>query len=748
MLPAVARLKRSLDLVIPFALLIAALFLWIDSGSAIRELRAIVFDSYQRLQPRPYLDPPVRIVDIDEPSLKALGQWPWPRDRLAALVDRLAEQGAATIVLDIILSEPDRTAPANLAKLWADRPDIDRIRSALALLPDPDAQLAGSLARAPTVVAFLLADNGSVQQLPRKAGFATAGDDPLLFVPSLAAAVPALPGFEAAATGYGSVNVVPDPDGRTRRVPLFFATGGELYPTLAAEALRVAQGASGYIIKSSGSSGELSFGRATGIVEVKIGAAIVPTDGNGTLLLYDSGHRPERFVSAASLLDGSSDSALIAGHIVLIGSSAEALKDLKPSPLDATMPGVEVTAQAIEQMIGRQFLHRPDWAAGAELLFLALFGTLVILATRRVGAVGSAVFALAACTIAAEFSWLAFKHKGWLVDPVFPVGVALLLYTSSSFLGYLRAEGERRQIRSTFGKYLSPVLVEELQRNPGRFKLGGEMRELTLMFMDIQGFTSIAEALDAQAVTRVINRFLTRMTGIIQDQDGLVDKYIGDCIMAFWNAPLDNPDHAIDALEAALAMRAELAQLNAAWAAEAAATAGNPIALKVGIGINTGRCSVGDMGSDQQVAYTAIGDTVNLASRLEGLTRAYGLDLVIGEATAAKLPGAPLIEIDLVRVKGRQQPLAIFTCPPPQPANGADRFTEFKAMHDRFLGHYRDGRWADAAAALGALTALAASEFPYLAGLYGLYDRRLAELRTTPPAADWDGVFVAATKRG
>ena len=257
---------------------------------------------------------------------------------------------------------------------------------------------------------------------------------------------------------------------------------------LAAEALRVAQGASGFVVKSSGSSGELSFGKATGIVEVKIGAAIVPTDGNGALLLYDSGHRPERFVSAASVLDGSNDPAQIAGNIVLIGSSAEALKDLKPSPLDATMPGVEVTAQAIEQMIGGQFLHRPDWAAGAELLFLAFFGTLVILATRRVGAVGSAVFALAACAVAVEFSWLVFKYKGWLVDPVFPLGVALLLYISSSFLGYLRTEGERRFVRTAFGQYVSPALLQQLTRRPDMLKVGGEERELTVLFLDIQGF--------------------------------------------------------------------------------------------------------------------------------------------------------------------------------------------------------------------------------------------------------------------
>jgi adenylate cyclase len=747
--PAVARLKRSLDLVIPFALLIAALFLWIDAGQAIRELRSIVFDSYQRLLPRPYLDPPVRIVDIDEPSLRALGQWPWPRDRLAALVDRLAEQGAAAIALDIILSEPDRTAPANLAKLWADRPDIAQIRRALAFLPDPDAQLAEALGRAPSVVAFLLADNGSVRKLTHKAGFATAGDDPLLFVPTLDAAVPALPAFEAAATGYGSVNVVPDSDGRTRRVPLFFATGGELYPTLAAEALRVAQGASGFVVKSSGSSGELSFGKATGIVEVKIGAAIVPTDGNGTLLLYDSGHRPERFVSAASVLDGSNDPALIAGQIVLIGSSAEALKDLKPSPLDATMPGVEVTAQAIEQMIGGQFLHRPDWAAGAELLFLAFFGTLVILATRRVGAVGSAVFALAACAVAVEFSWLVFRYKGWLVDPVFPLVVALLLYISSSFLGYLRTEGERRFVRTAFGQYVSPKLLQQLTRQPDMLKVGGEERELTVLFLDIQGFTSIAESLDPATLTRVMNRFLTPMTRIIQEEhEGTIDKYIGDCIMAFWNAPFDDPDHALDALEAVIEMREELARLNAAWAEEAKGTGQPPIHLRIGMGINTGRCSVGNMGSDQRFDYTAIGDTVNLASRLEGLTRAYGVDLVIGEATAAQLPGAPLLEIDLVRVKGRQRPLAIFTCPPQQSGNGADRFAELKALHDGFLVHYRAGRWGEAVAALAALTALATSDFPYLGGLYGLYDRRLAELRRAPPAANWDGVYVAATKSG
>lgn len=746
---ALARLRGSLDLVIPFALLLAALLFWIDAGQAIRELRAIVFDSYQRLLPRPYLDPAVRIVDIDEPSLKAIGQWPWPRERLAALVDRLAEQGAAAIALDIILSEPDRTGPANLAKLWQDRPDIEQIRRALAFLPDPDAQLAEALGRTPSVLGFLLADNGSATALAHKAGFATAGDDPLQFLPTLGAAVPALPAFEAAATGYGSVNVVPDSDGRTRRVPLFFASNGEIYPTLAAEALRVAQGASSFVIKSSGASGELSFGKATGIVEAKIGAAIVPTDGNGAVLLYDSGHRPERFVSAASVFDGTNDPAKIAGHIVLIGSSAEALKDLKPSPLDATMPGVEVTAQAIEQMIGGQYLHRPDWAAGAELLFLALFGIAVILATRRVGAVGSALFALAACAIAAEFSWIVFKYRGWLVDPVYPFGVALLLYIASSFLGYLRTEGERRFVRTAFGQYVSPALLQQLTRRPDMLRVGGEMRELTVFFLDIQGFTTIAESLDPEALTRLMNRFLTPMTRIIQEEyEGTIDKYIGDAIMAFWNAPTDEPDHALDALEAALAMRAELERLNATLAAEAAAAGTPPIHLRIGMGINTGRCSVGNMGSDQRFDYTAIGDTVNLASRLEGLTRAYGVDLVVGETTAAQVAGADLIEIDRVRVKGRQQPLAIFTAPPVKPANGADRFGELKTLHDAFLGHYRAGRWAEATAALVPLTALAAAEFPYLDRLYGLYDRRLATLRTAPPAADWDGVFVAATKAG
>ncbi|MGE3968518.1 MAG: CHASE2 domain-containing protein [Dongiaceae bacterium] len=741
-------LKRSLDLVIPFVFLFAALLLWIDEGTAIRELRAIVFDSYQRLLPRSYEAPPVRIVDIDEPSLKALGQWPWPRERLAELVDRLTAQGAAAVVLDILLSEPDRTGPARLAELWSDRPDIEAIRSALAVLPDPDRRLAEALAASPSVVAFLLAPNGGEIALPHKAGMATAGDDPVQFLPQLPRAVPALDIFTEAAQGYGSVNVVPDTDGVTRRVALFFAYRGEAYPTLGAESLRVAQGAGSYVIKSSGASGELSFGRQTGIAQVKIGGAIVPTDAYGALLLYDSGHRPERFVSASEVLAGTNDPAAIAGHIVLIGSSAEALKDLKPTPLDPTMPGVEVTAQAIEQMIGGQFLYRPDWAAGAELLFLLLFGTLIILATRRLGAIGSAIFAVAACMIAAEASWLAFKREGWLVDPLFPCGVAIALYISSSFLGYLRAENERRQIRTTFGKYLSPILVKELQRHPERFKLGGEVRELTLMFMDIQGFTSLAEKLEPETVTRIINRLLTRMTGIIQGEQGLVDKYIGDCIMAFWNAPLDVPNHARNALAAAVAMREELARLNVEWSHEAPANGDVAIDLKIGIGLNTGRCSVGDMGSDQQHAYTAIGDAVNLASRLEGLTRAYGVDLLIGESTAALLPDVPLLEVDLVQVKGRAQPLAIFTPAPAGPRNGADRQAELLRRHGELRTNYRSGRWAEAAAALADLEAIAAAEFPYLQALYGLYDRRLAEFRADPPPPEWDGVYRASTKSG
>jgi adenylate cyclase len=744
-------MKRWLDVLIPGLLLFAAVLLrlpafGVSDSPLLLELRNLVFDSYQRRLPRAYRDDlPVRIVDIDEESLRRLGQWPWPRTLLARLLDRLADAGAAVVTFDILFAEPDRLAPANLLSTWEDRPELADLRPLLSRLPDPDAELATSATRMKTVTAFALTrEPGRRKPAEKWGGGSEAGPDPRQFVPQFAGAITTLPAIEAAAQGNGSVNFLPDPDSTVRRAPLFSGLGGKLYPSLAAEAVRLAYGAPSYDIKAAGASGEWSFGQQTGIVAVRIGQPIVPTDEEGAIRLYDSGHRPERFIPAWRLLAHDFDPDAVAGQIVLIGSSAEALKDIKATPLAPIVAGVEIHAQVIEQILGGQFLQRPDWIEGAELLYLTGLGLVLILAIRLVGALWSLLLALAAAGGAIATSWIGFARFGYLIDPLYPCLAALLVYLSGSLIGYLKSESEKRFVRGAMGRYLSPVWVAELSRHPERLALGGETRELTVLFSDIRGFTHIAERLDAHALTQLINRFLTPLTQVIQDSRGFIDKYMGDCIMAFWNAPLDVPDHPQKAARAALAMRAELRRLNDVLAAEAAREGRDPIVLGAGIGVNSGRACVGNMGSEQRFDYSAIGDTVNIASRLEGLSRAYGVDIVIGEATARQLAGLALLELDQVRVKGRAAPLRIYAVLGDEQAAAAGDFATLATHHVAMLSAYRRQDWATARLELSACRSSGASP----AALYDVYERRIALYEGSPPPADWDGVFTATTKQG
>jgi adenylate cyclase len=756
-------MKRWLDLLIPFALLLAALVVRAEEGPGIARLRNLVFDSYQRFHPRPYADAGVTVVDIDEESLARIGQWPWPRSKLAELVTKLGQEGAAAVALDIILAEPDRMGPQNLLRLWPDNADQASLKAVLQNLPDPDLALARALASGPTVVAVALVNepvpSGSLLPMPRKAGISNAGDNAIPFLPAFSEAVRALPIFEEAASGYGAVNAVPDSDGVIRRLPLLSAYGEIIVPGFASEALRVALNSSTYQIKASGANNVLEFvDRGVSLVRIAghRGTAVIPTAGDSSVLLYDTGTQPSRFVPAWQILDQSADPSRIAGHIILVGSTSEGLKDLKPSPLSPTMSGVEVNAQILEQIVTGTYLKRPFWASDLEIAFLLLFGSALILIARRFSAIGGATVGVIGSVAAIAASWFAFTRQGWLVDPIFPVAVALLLYMVTTFLGYLRTEGEKRFIRDVFSQMLSPVLVEKLASQPEPPKLGGELRELTVMFTDLQGFTSIAEGLEPQDLTRLINRFMTPMARVIQDDHaGTIDKYMGDAIMAFWNAPLDLPDHARQAVEAALAMRAALAALNAELAKEAAEKGEGPMGLAFGIGVNTGPCSVGYMGSEQRKAYTAIGDAVNLASRLEGLTRMYGVDCVIGDGTARAVapaagngPSFALIEIDLVRVKGKQRPEPVHALIGDAALAAGAPFQELLAFHKSLIGAYRAQDWAGATEALARLHDQTERHFPGLMPLYALYRRRIEGYRGAPPPPAWDGVFEALGKTG
>jgi adenylate cyclase len=736
--PLLSALGRRLDLIAPLLVLIAALAVRMNEPPLVERLRNLAFDSYQRLMPRPVGEAPVRIIDIDEASLAQIGQWPWPRDILAQLVDRLSEAGAAAVAFDVLFAEPDRLSPQNLLQRWQHNSDIARLGEVIGKLPDPDAVLATALGKANSVVPFVLLNGPSRGKPQLKAGFSTAGDDALAFAPAFTGAVVTLPVLESAAKGNGSVTSIPDADGVIRRIPLVFRYEDKLYPSLAAEVLRVAQPDASYVIKSSGASGELSFGAHTGINHIRIGELIAPTDADGRVLLWDSGVHAARFFSAAKVLSRQFAQSAFDGQLVLIGTSVEGLKDVKSTPLSAAMPGVEIHAELLEQIINGQFLQRPDWAPAAELLLMVLLGGLLIFVLRLAGAMWSAVTGLAFAVGAVMISWFAFTRLGWLIDPLFPSFAALAVYLAGSAVGYARTEAERRWIRGAFGQYLSPVLVEKLTRQPDLLKLGGELRDLSIMFCDIRDFTALSERLDPHALTQLINSFLTPMSLLIQQKLGYVDKYIGDCIMAFWNAPVDVPDHAVQAVESALGMRAELVRLNQAWADEAQREQRPPIRLAIGMGINTGRCVVGNMGSEQRLAYTSMGDAVNLSSRLEGLSKAYGVDIVVGEESAAAAPGYNYVELDQVRVKGRQQPLRIFTLLNEAPAAAP------AAQHQAMIAAYRRQDWRGAAAALAACRAMA----PMLVALYELYERRISDYSTQPPPPDWDGVYVALTKTG
>jgi adenylate cyclase len=737
-------MRRYFDILIPILVLIAALTLRMQDGFVVIEMRNRVFDAYQHLRPRPYLQQPVRILDIDDESLRRVGQWPWPRDILARVLDRLTASGVAAIAIDILQSEPDRTGPRSLLEQWKARPDAAALGTLLAKLPDPDAEYAAALARSPSVIVFSLSQMAGGQEPDCKVGFSSAGaegDDARDYLLRTQGVTSALLEFEKSASGNGSVNAPADPDGIIRRVPLAVVYQDQICASLVAEALRVAEGAKSYIFKLAGANGEESWGARTGTTALRIGHEVVPVDSHGQMLLYDSGYQSDRFLPAWKTLEPVFDPTSVAGQVVFIGSTAEGLRDFKPTPLNPVSAGVEIHAQLLEQILGGQFLSRPDFADGAEIIFLLVFGLILIALLHRLGAFWSAVLTVA--TIAAAFAlcWFAFANYGMLYDPVYPSLSAVAIYISGSLLGYLRTERERRHVRQTFSMYLAPAVVEELTRRQAPVKLGGELRNLTVMFSDIRDFTKIAEKLDPQALTHLINSILTPLTAAIQDRRGTIDKYIGDCIMAFWNAPLDDPDQTHHALQSALAMREALAKVNRQLAEEAQKAGKTPIAVGVGIGLNSGPCSVGNMGSVQRVAYSALGDTVNLASRLESLTRAYGVDIIVGEETAAGARDMALLEIDRVRVKGRAQPLTIYTL---QSETRGPDFERLAATQDRFLAAYRAQDWTAASGELAACREMA----PDLGLLYELFANRIADYLQEPPPPEWDGVFTAASKTG
>lgn len=640
-----------LESLIPLLVLAAAVMFAYRDPLFVVALRESVFDAYQRLRPRAYQNVPVRIVNIDEESLNRLGQWPWPRSRLAELTQRLEHMGAAAIVFDMLFAEPDRTSPANLLRTWKNAPppsvwpdEVD----------DYDAELARAILGGPSVTGFALVPTAQTRLPRRMAGFAYVGGDPRPFLPCYRGAVTTMPLIEDAAAGNGALNVGIAAGGVIRRVPLLSVMDGEIYPSLSAEALRVAQNVSTYVIKMAGSAGETSFGGQTGVTHVRIGAYTVPTDSHGQVWVYYTEPRAERFVSAWEVFEGDEHAEAFRGAVVLIGSTATGLQDLHASPLGIAVPGVTIHARVIEQIMLGVHLTRPDWAKGSEILLMLGLTALVLVLGARIGAMWTAVIGSFAIAAAFAASWYAFRAHRILLDPLYPAATVLVVYTAFSLIRTLHTEREQRWIRKAFASYMSPTLVKQLVENPQHLRLSGERRELTFLFTDLEGFTTLVEQTEPSVVVPVINEYLDGMIRIAFRHNGTVDKVIGDALHVMFGAPIADLDHASHAIACAL----DIDRF-----AEAFASAKREDGIAFGrtrIGVNSGSAIVGNFGGDLKFDYTAHGDAINTAARLEGANKYLGTRVCVSENTVRLCPqflGRPAGHLLL---KGKSRAIGVY----------------------------------------------------------------------------------------
>ncbi|MBB4188089.1 CHASE2 domain-containing protein [Sinorhizobium terangae] len=660
---------QQVGVIIGLAIVAALTMLRASDPPLLRLARNLTFDEYQRIKPRAYENMPVRIVDIDEASLKELGQWPWPRDRIAALVNRLSEMGASAIAFDILFAEPDRLSPRNVVR---DVAGIDP--SLLRQLPDNDEIFAEAIANRPVVLGFGISNEGSYRP-PVKAGFAFTGESPFGAPPRLDAATPLRPQLEANATGLGHISLNPGATSSVvRAVPLFLSDGEQLYPNLALEALRVAQGASTYVLAAAPDVADT-------LTDAKIGDFVVPVTAAGELWLYVSPDRAERYVSARRVLDPAGPApevmAAIEGSIVFIGTSAAGLQDIRTTALGQNVPGVSLHAQTVEQILSGHFLSRPDWADGLEILSIAVAGSLLVVLTTFVSPAVALVCGLLITVLALVASWLAFLYGGLLFDPLAPIVSASITHFAATAFRFLVTDRERRAVRRAFGQYLSPSLLYRIEHTRDALRLGGDDRELTVMFVDVRNFTEISERLAPTAVVGFLNTLLDALSRHVIANEGTLDKFIGDSIMAFWNAPVDVADHPGKAVRAALGMRETMARLNA----DDAFGFGKEHNVAIGVGIHTGIACVGNMGAEAHFNYSAVGDTVNIAARIESSCKDVHFDILVSEETAKVLPGHALLEAGMLALKGKSSRTRLFAVVGDEKLGASAEFAELRCLH-------------------------------------------------------------------
>ncbi len=676
------------------------------------------------------------VVDLDEATLQEYGQWPWPRYRVALLLARLKESGVRAVGLDVVFAEPDRTSPdVLLRELKRDLRVEARIQGLPPQLMDNDAVLANVLQAGPYVLGrhFFTADRALDKQSDKNVQRPTHTlPHAFLFLPDVdqrhslarianaSAATLNHKRLREAATAAGFFTTSMDWDGILRRTPLFMRHGGELYPSLALATLARAHG--------EALPTALIHMDENGVFAMEFKGLRIPLDASGNLLLKFRGpRRTFRYVSAGDVLAQRYADGGLEGKIALVGSSASGLMDLRSTPLDPVYPGVETHATIIDMLLQRDFIARPSWAWGGELLATAAVGFVftVLLAVTR------ARFALALALGSGYAMWRGAvwcMEQGWHVSPLFPMLVLGLVFLGLTMMRFWREETQKRFFKTAFSSYVAPAVVEQLAEAPERLSLTGEEKQISILFTDLRGFTSLSETLTPQQLSALLHAYFTPMTEIITQRMGTVDKFIGDAIMAFWNAPLDVSDHQCRAVEAAVAMAHALKTLNPSLQREYGVT------LRIGAGVHCDTVRVGNMGSNNLFNYTIIGDGVNLTSRLEGLTKFYGVTILMSEHVAACAHGhVASFEVDTVRVKGKAQSVTIF-------APRLDESDEEVNDHKEALEMYKQHAFERA------LTRFTRLQESTGRRLYTVYAERCRYLRANPPQEGWDSVFSHESK--
>jgi adenylate cyclase len=715
----------------------------LQAGGALRlpyldKLEVALYDTWLRATAlRGPKDDRIAILDIDEKSLKEVGRWPWGRDKMATLVNRLFNQyGVAGVGFDVVFAEPDvssgiaaldKLARGELAGEGQFQTAYKRLRPDL----DHDGQFAQSLKNKAVALGYYFVPQNMQAQTTGVLPAADFSDvRKLRYTPDPTAGYGAnLAQFQRAAPVAGYFNSFPDPDGTARRWSLTQQYHGAGYGALSVETLRMALGGDPL---TAGEDKISILGIPYRQPWLQVGGLKVPVDASGKIFIPYRAGEPFPYISAADVLAGRAKPAQLENRIMLVGSTAPGLADLRVTPFYSTYPGVAVHAHLMAGMLDGTTRVTPPWAAVAQLAAVIGLGVLMVAGLALFGPLGDLLLALGLGSALLAAYGMAWNHH-WVLPLATPLVTVAALFMLNTAYGYFVEARSKRQITKLFGQYVPPELADKMSQDPTHYSMEGQSREMTVLFSDIRGFTNFSESLPPTELAQVLNAYLSRMTAIVQKHRGTIDKYIGDAVMAFWNAPVDMPNHAESAVQAGLEMQAALPDLNKEFAAH-----GWP-QVKIGVGVNTGRMSVGNMGSAFRLSYTVMGDAVNLGSRLESITKQYGVGILATETTVAADTGHQFMKIDVVRVKGKETPVAIFQ-PLGRKGELSEDASKMAQLFEAAFGLYQKQDWSGAETLLHELAAIAPC------GLCETYLARIAHFRENPPAADWDGVFVYTTK--